>query len=70
MTHLLEATTVRGCRVYYVKALDSRERTYFSAYVRLPDSGEGFDQIALDDRVLPRLKERLRQVMSLRTGLY
>jgi hypothetical protein len=66
MTQLLEVATVEGCRVFYVKALDSRRRTYFSAYVQLPESDERIDQIIMDDRILPRLKERLRQVMSLR----
>lgn len=53
---------VEGCRVFFVKSQDSRRRSYFSAYVQLSD----YDQMVMDDRILPRLKERLRQVMSLR----
>ena len=62
MSHLLEIATVEGYRVFFVKAQDSRQRPYFSAYVQLPEC----DQMVLDDRILPRLKDTLRQVMSLR----
>ena len=63
MSHLLEIATIEGYRVFFVKSQDSRRRCYFSAYVQLPES----DQMILDDRILPRLKERLRQVVSLRS---
>jgi hypothetical protein len=66
MSQLLEIATVEGYRVFYVKALDSQKRTYFSAYVQLPGSEDAAGQVILDDRILPRLKERLRRVMSLR----
>ncbi len=69
MSHLLEIAIVEGHRVFFVKALDSQKRTYFSAYVQLPESDERVDQIILDDRILPRLKKRLHQVMSLRLML-
>jgi hypothetical protein len=62
MSQLLEIGVVEGYRVFFVRARDSRSRTFFSAYVQLPEC----DQLVLDDRILPRLKERLRQVMSLR----
>lgn len=62
MSHLLEIATIEGYRVFYVRAQDSRQRPFFSAYVQLPEC----DQMVLDDRILPRLKETLKQVMSLR----
>jgi hypothetical protein len=64
MSHLLEIGMMEGYRVFFVKALDSRHRPFFSAYVQFTAS----DLMVLDDRILPRLKETLRQVMSLRVG--
>lgn len=67
MSHLLEITIVEGYRVFFVKSHDSQKRLYFSAYVQIPAEDETGGQMILDDRILPRLKERLRQVMSIRS---
>jgi hypothetical protein len=66
MSHLLEIMTVEGYRVFFVQAQDSHRRPYFSAYVQIPEIDPMMGQIILDDRILPRLKDRIRQVMSIR----
>jgi len=70
MSHLLEIMNVEGYRVFFVEAQDSHQRPYFSAYVQFPELGQLMGQIILDDRILPRLKDRIRQVMSLRAATH
>lgn len=67
MSHLLEIMTVEGYRVFFVKAQDSHRRPYFSAYVQIPALDQVTGQIILDDKILPRLKDRIRQIMSFRS---
>ena len=60
MGNLLEISEINQCRVFFEKNQGSRERFFFSAYVQLPNQ----DQLILDDRILPRLKKRLSQILS------
>jgi hypothetical protein len=63
MGDLFEIDHIKECRVFFEKNRDSKNRFYFSAYVQLPNS----NQMILDDRILPRLKRRLGEVLSLTT---
>lgn len=63
MGDLLEISDVGRCRIFFERSMDSRKRFYFSAHIQFQES----DQIVLDDRILPRLKRRLRAILDLRT---
>lgn len=58
--NLFEISELQECRIFFEKSQDSRQRWFYSAYVQLPDSR----QIILDDRILPRLRQRLNTVLA------
>jgi len=59
MGDLVEISVMGPYRVYFERNRDSQRRSFFSAYVQLPTCG----QIILDDRILPRLKRTISQVL-------
>ncbi len=65
MGDLFEISHIGQYRVFYEKNRDSQQRWYYSAYVQLP----AFNQIILDDRILPRLKHRLATILDFRRDM-
>ena len=61
MGHLIEISMIQDHRVFYEKNQGNGERFYFTAYVQLFGNG----QFIIDDLILPRLKQRLFQVLKL-----
>lgn len=62
MGDLFEVTIQGPYRIYFERNQDSQRRLYFSAYVQLP----ACEQIILDDRILPRLKQTISDVLRYR----
>lgn len=62
MGDLVEVSIMGPYRVYFERNRDSQLRLFFSAYVQLP----ACEQIILDDRILPRLKQTISEVLRYR----
>ena len=62
MGTLFETVVIGTYSVFFEKNRDSQKRSYFSAHIQLPS----LEKIILDDRILPRLKKTILEVLKYR----
>ena len=57
---LIEISMIHMCRIFYERNEGMGPKSFFTAYVQLPNN----DQFIIDDWILPRLKKRLLDVLE------